>query len=39
MKVATFRLRPDTPGAPLDLPPYVSWARFGDELLLVFDET
>ena len=39
MKVATYRLTPDTPGAPLNLPPEVSWARFGDELLLVFDET
>ena len=39
MKVATYRLTPDTPGAPPDLPPEVSWARFGDELLLVSDET
>jgi hypothetical protein len=39
MKVATYRLTPETPGAPLDLPPEVSWARFGDELLLVSDET
>jgi hypothetical protein len=39
MKVATYRLRPDTPGAPPDLPPEVTWARFGDELLLVSDET
>lgn len=39
MKVATYRLTPDTPGAPLDLPPEVSWARFGDELLLVSDDT
>jgi hypothetical protein len=39
MKVATYRLTPDTPGAPPDLPPDVSWARFGDELLLVCDET
>jgi hypothetical protein len=31
MKVATYRLTPDTPGAPLDLPPEVFWARFGDE--------
>ena len=39
MKVATYRLTPDTPGAPPDLPPEVTWARFGDELLLVSDET
>jgi hypothetical protein len=39
MKVATYRLTPDTPGAPPDLPPEVSWARFGDEILLVSDET
>ena len=39
MKVATYRLTLDTPGVPLDLPPDVSWARFGDELLLVSDET
>jgi hypothetical protein len=39
MKDATYRLTPVTPGAPPDLPPEVSWARFGDELLLVSDET
>jgi len=39
MKVATYRLTPETTGAPPDLPPEVSWARFGDELLLVSDET
>jgi hypothetical protein len=39
MKVATYRLTPEAPGAPLDLPPEVSWARFGDELLLVSDES
>jgi len=39
MKVATYRLTPDTPGTPSDLPPEVTWARFGDELLLVSDET
>jgi peptidase M28-like protein len=39
MKVATYRLTPDTPGAPPDLPHEASWARFGDELLLVSDET
>src|SRR5919112_3864012 len=39
MKVATYRLTPDTSGTPPELPPEVSWAQFGDELLLVSDET
>ena len=39
MKVAMYRLTPDTPRALLDPAPDVSWARFGDELLLVSDET
>ena len=38
MKLATYRLTPDAPGPPLDLPPDASWARFGDEVLLVSDE-
>jgi Peptidase family M28 len=38
MKLATYRLTPDTPGAPLDLPPGTYWARFGDEVLLFSDE-
>ena len=38
MKLATYRLTPDAPGAPLDLPPGASWARFGDEVLLFSDE-
>jgi hypothetical protein len=39
MKVATYRLTPDSSGALLDLPTGVSWARFGDDLLVVSDET
>jgi peptidase M28-like protein len=38
MKLATYRLMPDASGAPLDLPPGASWARFGDEVLLYSDE-
>ncbi len=38
MKLATYRLTPDAPGAPLDLPPGASWAQFGDEVLLFSDE-
>jgi hypothetical protein len=36
MKVATYLLTADTPGAPLDLPPEVFWARFGDEPKQIF---
>jgi hypothetical protein len=39
MKVATYLLRPEAPGVSLDLPPEASWARFGDDLLLVSEET
>ena len=39
MKVSTYRLKPDAPGVSPDLPPEVSWARFGDDLLLVSGET
>jgi hypothetical protein len=39
MKVARYRLRLDSPGAKLDLPPEATRPRFGDDLLLVFDET
>ena len=38
MKLATYRLTPDAPGTPPDVPPGASWARFGDEVLLVSDE-
>jgi hypothetical protein len=38
MRLATYRLTPDASGTPLDLPPGASWARFGDEVLLVSDE-
>ncbi len=38
MKLATYRLTPDVPGTPLDLPSGASWARFGDEVLLFSDE-
>src|SRR5918997_3148674 len=38
MKLATYRLTPDAPGTPLDLPPDASWARFGDEVLLVSED-
>jgi hypothetical protein len=34
MKLATYRLTPDAPGAPLYLPPGASWTRFGDKVLL-----
>jgi hypothetical protein len=37
-KLATYRLTPDVPGTPLDLPSGASWARFGDEVLLFSDE-
>jgi Peptidase family M28 len=38
MKLATYRPTPDAPGATLDLPSGASWARFGDEVLLISDE-
>jgi hypothetical protein len=38
MRLATYRLTPDAPGTPLDLPPGASWARFGEEVLLFSDE-
>jgi hypothetical protein len=38
MRLATYRVTPDASGTPLDLPPGASWARFGDEVLLVSDE-
>jgi hypothetical protein len=38
MKLATYRLMPEAPGTPVDLPPGASWARFGDEVLLYSDE-
>lgn len=38
MKLATYRLTPDALGTPPDVPPGASWARFGDEVLLVSDE-
>ena len=39
MNVATYRLGPGTPGVSLDLPPEVSRARFGEDLLVVSEET
>jgi hypothetical protein len=38
MQLATYRLTPDAPSAPLDLPSGASWARFGGEVLLFSDE-
>jgi peptidase M28-like protein len=38
MKLATYRLMPEASGAPVELPPGASWARFGDEVLLYSDE-
>ncbi len=38
MMIATYRLTPDAPSPPVDLPSGTSWARFGDEVLLFSDE-